>query len=166
MCMEWKHGLKSGAVAGVFYGILAGVVTVLFMILNKEKVMQGIQAVLSQNAQIPIPAEQLYSITLIASLPSSVIGGLLVGAIFGAIFVLMKNELIGKNAKIQGISLAILLFIALGVAELLGPENAIGAFFMIRFSSLPLVPLSFGAFLCLGYFMGVFWDRFGESRKK
>ena len=164
--MEWKHGLKSGAVAGVFYGILAGIVTVLFMMLTRETVMQRLQAVLSQNAQIPMSAEQLYDITLIASFPSSVIGGVLVGAIFGVIFVLMKNELIGKNAKIQGISLAILLFIALGVAELLGPENAIGAFFMIRFSSLPLVPLSFGALIGLGYFMGVFWERFEEKRKK
>lgn len=164
--MEWKHGIKSGAVAGVFYGIIAGIVTVLYMLLNREMIIQRLQAVLSSNANIPISTDQLYDITLIASLPSSVIGGVLVGVIFGVIYVLMKKELIGKDAKKQGISLAILLFIALGVAEMVGPENAIGAFFMIRFSSLPLVPLSFGAFICLGYLMGVFWDRFGEARKK
>lgn len=162
--MEWKHGIKSGAVAGVFYGIIAGIVTVLYMLLNKEMLIERLQAVLSSNANIPISTDQLYNITLIASFPSSIIGGVLVGMIFGVIYVLMK-ELIGKDAKKQGISLAILLFIALGVAEMVGPENAIGAFFMIRFSSLPLVPLSFGAFICLGYFMGVFWDRFGDKKK-
>jgi hypothetical protein len=164
--MEWKHGIKSGAVAGVFYGILAGIVTVLFMILDKENIIQRIQAVISSNANIPISTEQLYNITLIASFPSSIIGGVLVGMIFGVIFVLMKKELIGKNSKMQGITLAILLFIALGVAELAGPQNAVGGFFMIRFTSLPLVPLSFGAFLALGYFMGVFWDRFEKAGKK
>ena len=163
--MEWKHGVKSGAVAGVFYGIIAGIVTVLYMILNKEMLIERLQAVLSSNVNIPISTDQLYNITLISSFPSSIIGGVLVGMIFGVIYVLMKKELIGKDAKKQGISLAIILFIALGVAEMVGPENAIGAFFMIRFSSLLLVPLSFGAFIGLGYFMGVFWDRFGDKKK-
>ncbi len=164
--MEWKQGIKSGAVAGVFYGILAGIVTVLYMIIDKENIIQSIQAVISANANIPISTEQLYNISLIASFPSSIIGGVLVGMVFGVIYVLTKSELIGKNAKIQGVSLAILLFIALGVAELMGPGNAIGGFFMIRFSSLLLVPPSFGAFMVLGYLMGVFWDRFEKNAKR
>lgn len=164
--MEWKHGIKSGAVAGVFYGIIAGVITVIYMVLEKEKIMDMLQSVLSSNANIPISADQLYTISLISSFPSAVVGGVLAGMVFGVIYVLMKKELLGKNAKMQGVSLAVLLFIALGVAELLGPENAIGAFFMLRFSNILLIPLCFGAILALGYFTGIFWDRFGEKRKR
>ncbi|MBN2331016.1 MAG: hypothetical protein JXC85_04310 [Candidatus Aenigmarchaeota archaeon] len=164
--MEWKHGIKSGAAAGVFYGILAGIVTVLYMVLEKEKIVQMLQSVLSSNANIPISTEQLYSITLISSFPSAIFGGVLTGIVFGVIYVLMKDQMIGKSPKMRGISLAILLFMALGVAELFGPENAIGAFFMLRFSTPVLIPLSFGAFLALGYFMGMFWDRFGEKSKR
>ena len=80
--MEWKHGVKSGAVAGVFYGIIAGIVTVLYMILNKEMLIERLQAVLSSNVNIPISTDQLYNITLISSFPSSIIGGVLVGVIF------------------------------------------------------------------------------------
>lgn len=161
--MEWKKGLKTGAVAGVFYGIFAGIVNVVYMILMKDEVIAMIQAAIPQGISIPISMEDLYTISLISSLPSSILVGMFAGMAFGAIFLLLKGELIGKSSKFKGVFLALLLFIALGLSEMVEPGNAVGAFFQLRLSYLPLVPLSFAAFLSLGYFYGLFWDRFKKK---
>lgn len=159
--MDWKRGLKSGAVAGIIYGVPAGGISALYMVLFKEKVIAMIQAAISGQG-IPISAEQLYNISLFSSFITSIFVGLIAGMVFGAVFTFMREELMGRNERMQGLFLSILLFACFGIAEIFFPENAIGAFMLLRLSHILLIPLSFGAFLLLGYLTGMFWVRFGH----
>lgn len=161
--MDWKLGFKSGAVAGAIYGVFVGIINVIYMVVAKEEVIQTMQAALS-GVEIPISMDQLYTISMISTVPSSAVMGVISGLVFGTVFLLLKDEMIGKGLKKKGLFFAVLLFICLGVAELYKAGNLAGAIFMLRFSYLPLVPLSFAAFLAFGYFLGMFWERF-EKRK-
>jgi hypothetical protein len=164
--MKWVHALKSGAVAGAIYGVFAGIIGMVYLIVMKEQAIQKIQAAIPREANIPMSIDQIYSITMISSLPSAVIFGLIVGAVFGVMFGLMREELLGKNEKFKGLFLALLLLICLVVVEVFSPENMIGGFFMLRFSYLPLAPFSAAAFLVFGYLTGMFWERFEKKKKR
>ncbi len=164
--MEWKLGLKSGAVAGAIYGVLAGIIGLVYLIVMKEEVIQRIQAAIPSDVNIPISMEQLYTITLISSFPSGIVMGVIVGMVFGIIFLLLHDEWPGKTPRRQGLFLALFLFLFFGIAEMFSPENAAGGFFMLRFSYLPLIPFSFAAFLFFGYCLGMFWERFEKKPKR
>jgi thiamine transporter ThiT len=161
--MEWKHGLKSGAVAGVIYGVFAGIINVVYMTAMREEIIERIQAAMPQGMSIPISIDQLYTITLISAFPSGIVMAVIVGMVFGVIFMLLREELLGNTPKKRGIFLSIILFAFFGLAEMFSAENAVGAFFMLRFSPWYLIPASFGAFLLLGYLTGMFWERFGKK---
>jgi hypothetical protein len=164
--MEWGLALKSGAVAGAIYGFFAGIIGSVYMLAMREESIAKIQAAIPSGYDIPISMEDLYNISLMASIPSGIIMGAIIGLVFGVVFMVMKEDLIGKNLRIRGVCLSVLLFVALGVWELLQPENIIGALLLLRFSPLPLVPFSFAAFLALGYLQGMFWERFEKKGKK
>jgi hypothetical protein len=164
--MRWKLGLKSGAVAGAVYGAIAAIIGIIYMVVMREEVIQRIQAAIPSGTNIPISTEQLYTISLVFSLPSGIIMGVITGMVFGLVFLLMREELLGKNDRKKGFFLALLLLVCLALAEVFVPENAVGAFFMLRFSYLPLAPISAGAFLFLGYLTGMFFERFEKRKKK
>ena len=164
--MEWKHGLKSGVVAGVIYGVLAGAINIIYLTVMREQIIERIQAAIPSGTSIPISMDQIYTITLIAAFPSAVIFAIFTGMAFGVIYLLLREELFGNTAKKKGIFLSIILFVFFGLAEAFSAENAVGAFFMLRFSPWYLIPASFVAFLVLGYLTGMFWERFGRKGKK
>ena len=164
--MEWKHGLKSGAVAGIIYGVFAGIINVVFMTAMRDEIIGRIQAAIPQGTSIPISMDQLYTITLIAAFPSALVMAVIVGMVYGVIFMVLREELMGKTARMKGIFLSIILFAFFGLAEMFSAENAVGAFFMLRFTPWYLIPASFVAFLILGYLTGMFWERFGKNGKK
>jgi vacuolar-type H+-ATPase subunit I/STV1 len=162
--MKWGLALKSGAVAGAVYGVLAGIVGLAYMVAMKEEVIARMQAAIPQGVSIPMSMEDLYNISLAASVPSSMIMGVIVGMVFGIVFMLMKDELLGKNLRFRGMFLSVFLFAALGIWEIFYPENLIGGLLMLRFSPWPLIPCSFAAFLVLGYLQGMFWERFEKKK--
>jgi hypothetical protein len=163
--MEWGLGLKTGAVSGLIYGVLAGIISVIYMIADKEAIIAQIQAALA-GYDIPISMDQLYNISLMTTFPTIAIFGILVGIVFGIILMLLKEEWPGKNMRFKGLYLALALVIFLAIVEVFAPQNAIAGFFILRFSYLPLAPFSAAAFLFLGYSYGMFWERFGKKPKK
>lgn len=162
--MEWGTALKSGAVAGAIYGVFGGAIGLAYLLVMRDEVMQMLQSALSAQGDIPIPVESIYNITLFTSIPSGIIGGILAGLAFGIIFMLLKGEWPGKTPRLQGLFLALVLFVCLGVGEMFSPGNVVGPFFMMRFSFLPSIPFSFVAFLFFGYLTGMFWERFEKKR--
>jgi hypothetical protein len=164
--MDWGHGAKSGAVAGVFYGIVSGVIGMAYMFLMKEEVMARMQAALPSGVDIGIPMDTLYQISLMSAIPSGAIMGVIVGVIFGILFAATREELFGEKETIRGLSLAIIVFAGLGLAHMVFPNNIAGSIFLVNFTSLYVLPFSAAAMLLLGYMTGIFWVRFGEKHKK
>ncbi len=158
--MKWGIGLKSGITAGAIYGLLTGFISLAISVVMKDEIIKQIQAQFARLPQdIPITAEQVYPITLVMSIPGAVIGGLVVGAILGIVFLSLYNELLGKDSKRKGLFFVILLIIGFGLAELAFPGSGL-PLIMIQTTFLMFTPLNILFFLVFGYLLGKFYDRF------
>jgi hypothetical protein len=157
--MEWGRIFKTGAVSGIIYGILQGIVTTLSYVFFREQIIEIIRASIPPNIEIPLTMEQLADIGMISAIPGSIIGGIISGIIVSFIFALMYNELMGKDSKRKGLFLCILLTVAVVLGELAYP-GVIGGIFMIQTRFILLTPLNIIFFLVFGYVMGKFYDKF------
>lgn len=162
--MEWKLGLKTGAVAGIVFGFIGVIINLLYMIAMKDEFVARIQSSLGGQS-IPISMDDLYNISLVFTVPSSIFMGIIAGMFFGIIFMLVRTELHGKNDKFKGLTLAILVIIAIVISEMAVPENILGSFFMFRSAFLLSVPLSIISTLLLGYLFGFFLMKFEKKKK-
>lgn len=163
--MEWGTGLKSGAASGAIYGVIAGILGYIYMLTMKEDVIARIQAAIPQGVSIPMSMDDLYNISLIAAVPSTIISGVILGLILGVVFMLMKEELMGKNLRLKGVFLTGFILVVAVVWELLYPQNLFGGFLLLRFSPIFIAPLSAIAFLAFGYLLGMFCERFEKKGK-
>jgi hypothetical protein len=161
---EIKRGAKAGVVAGLIYGILSGIAGLIYLIVMKDDVISKISASLPSN--VPITAEQVYPLALGMSIPSSVIWGLIFGAIFGIFFAVIHEEWIGKNSRIKGLTLTLVILVLLAIGDILAPGNAAAGIFLIQMNWLPAAVLTSIFFLVFGYLLGMFFDRFGRIKKK
>lgn len=158
--MEWKLALKTGAAAGAIYGFLAGVVALAMNIIMKEEVIKQTQAQFTQVPyEIPITAEHVYPIVVAMSVPGAIISGMIVGAILGIVFLLLRRELSGKDSKRKGLCFAILLLAGTGIAELVSPGSGL-SLVMVQTTFIVFTPLNILFFLLFGYLLGKFYDRF------
>ncbi len=163
--MEWGRFLKTGAVSGIVYGILQGIVTVMSYVFYREQIIEIIRASIPSNVNIPISMEQLADIGMIFAIPGSIVGGIIAGLVFAFIFSLIYSELIGKNSKRKGLFLSVLLLVAIALGEL-AYQGVIGGVFLIQTSFIMLTPLNAVFFLVLGYMIGIFYDRFEPKEPK
>jgi len=158
--MKWDIGLKSGITAGAIYGLLTGFISLAVSVVMKDEIIKQIQAQFTRLPQdIPITAEQVYPITLVMSIPGAVIGGLVIGAILGIVFLSLYNELLGKDSKRKGLCFSMLLIAGTGIAEIVFPKSGL-PLMMIQTTFLMFTPLNILFFLVFGYLLGKFYDRF------
>ncbi len=155
--MNLGHVIKTGAVSGLIYGILQGGVSLLSYIFYREQIIEMIQKSIPSN--IPISIEQIVNIGMVMSMPSSAIAGIFVGILTSVIFSLIHRELMGKNSKVKGVFLCVLISVAVIIGEFIQP-NVTSGLFMIHTRFPVLAPLSFACFLIFGYLLGMFYDRF------
>ncbi len=163
--MDWGRIFKTGAVAGVIYGILQGIVSVLTFVFYREQIIELMRSSIPSNVEIPLSMEQLADIGMISAIPGSIIGGIIAGIIVCFIFALMYNELLGKDSKRKGIFLCFLLLIGIGLGELAYP-GVIGGIFMVQTRYIMLTPLNVVFFLVFGYLLGNFYDKFGQKERR
>lgn len=163
--MDWGRIFKTGAVAGVIYGILQGIVSVLTFVFYREQIIELMRSSIPSNIEIPLSMEQLADIGMISAIPGSIIGGIIAGIIVCFIFALMYNELLGKDSKRKGIFLCILLLIGIGLGELAYP-GVIGGIFMVQTRYIMLTPLNVVFFLVFGYLLGNFYDKFEQKERR
>lgn len=163
--MEWGRIFKTGAVSGIIYGILQGIVSVLSFVFYREQIIEMIQVSLPTNVEIPMSVEQLADIGMAFAIPGSIIGGIIAGIIVCFIFALMYNELIGKDSKRKGLFLCVLLTIAIVLGEL-AYQGLLGGLFLVQTRYILLTPLNIVFFLVFGYVMGRFYDRFEEKERR
>ncbi|MCK4335747.1 MAG: hypothetical protein KAT94_03325 [Candidatus Aenigmarchaeota archaeon] len=163
--MDWGRIFKTGAVAGVIYGILQGIVSVLTFVFYREQIIELMRSSIPSNVEIPLSMEQLADIGMISAIPGSIIGGIIAGIIVCFIFTLMYNELLGKDSKRKGLFLCILLLIGIGLGELAYP-GVIGGIFMVQTRYIMLTPLNVVFFLVFGYLLGNFYNKFGQKERR
>ena len=165
--MDWGRIFKTGAVAGVIYRVLNIAVVVLSFVFFREQIKELIQSAIPPDLQssIPMTIDQLVDISMFSSVPSSIVGGIIPGIIVCFIFVLMYNELLGKDSKRKGIFLCVLLLIGIGLGELAYP-GVIGGIFMVQTRYILLTPLSVVFFLVFGYLLGNFYDKFEQKERR
>lgn len=162
--MDFSRVLKAGAVSGVIYGVLQGIVTVLSYVFYRDQIIEAIRAALPSNVNIPFTVDQLADIGMTYAIPGSVIGGVIAGIIVCVIFSLIYDELLGKDSKRKGVFLCLLILAGIVLGELASP-GIIGGIFMVQTRYILLAPLSAVFFLVLGYLLGIFYDRFDSKRK-
>lgn len=163
--MDWGRIFKTGAVAGVIYGILQGIVSVLTFVFYREQIIELMRSSIPSNVEIPLSMEQLADIGMISAIPGSIIGGIIAGIIVCFIFTLMYNELLGKDSKRKGLFLCILLLIGIGLGELAYP-GVVGGIFMVQTRYIMLTPLNVVFFLVFGYLLGNFYNKFGQKERR
>ena len=161
--MKWNLALKSGAVAGAIYGLLSGFVALAVAILNKDQIIEQIQAQFANIPNVPVTAEDVYPLTLAAAVPGAIFSGLIIGIVLGVVFMLLREDLLGKNSAMKGVCLSGLLLIGLGIGEAISPGTSL-AFVMVQTSFILLTPVNVVLFLLFGFMLGKFHDRF-ESKK-
>lgn len=163
--MDWGRFLKTGVVAGIIYGILQGIVTMLSYVFYREQIIEIIRSSIPSNIEIPMTMEQLADIGMMTAIPGSIIGGIIAGLIFAFIFSLMYSELIGKNSKRKGLFLAILLLIGIIIGEL-ALQGVVGGLFLFQTKFIMLTPLNAVFFLVFGYVIGIFYDKFEPGGRR
>lgn len=162
--MDFSRVLKAGALSGIIYGILQGIVSVLSYIFYREQIIEMLRAAMPSNVNIPLTMDQLANIGMMYAIPGSIIGGIIAAIIVCFIFSLMYDELLGKNSKRKGVFLCLLVLAGIVLGELASP-GVIGGIFMVQTRYLLLAPVSVAFFLVLGYLLGIFYDRFDTKRK-
>jgi hypothetical protein len=162
--MDWGRLFKTGAVAGVIYGILQGIVATFSYVFYREQIIEIIRSAIPSNAQIPMTMEQLADMGMMFAIPGSIFGGIIAGIIVAFIFSVLYEELMGRDSKKKGIFLAFLLLICIGLGEL-AYAGVLSAMFMVQTKFIMLAPLSAIFFLALGYLTGMFYDKFEDKHK-
>ena len=160
--MKWGLGLKSGIAAGSVYGLLAGFVSLAIVVLMREEIIKQIQAQFAKLPyEIPVTAEDVYPVTLAMSVPGSVIGGLIVGGILGIVFLLLHDQLPGRDPARKGLCFSLLMIAGTGLAEMVSPGAGL-PLIMIQTSFLGFTPVNILLFLMFGYLLGRFYAKFGK----
>ncbi len=162
--MDFLRIIKAGAVSGIIYGVMQGIVSILAYVFYREDIIEMIRKSIPANVNIPMTIDQLADIGMISAIPGSMIGGIIAGIIVCFIFALMHNELIGKNFKRKGLFLCILITIAIILGEAAYPSGIVGGIFMVQTRFIMLAPLNIAFFLVLGYLLGLFYDRFAPHK--
>jgi hypothetical protein len=162
--MDFSRILKTGAVSGVIYGVMQGIVSVLAYVFYRQEIIDMIRKSIPANVSMPMTVEQLADIGMMFAIPGAIIGGIIAGIIVCFIFVLMHAELMGKNSKMKGLFLCILIAVAIILGEAAYPGGIVGGILMVQTRYLLLVPLSIAFFLMLGYLLGLFYDRFAHHK--
>ena len=163
--MDWGRILKTGAVAGIIYGFLQGIVSLLSYVFYREEIIKMITSSIPKNVNIPMSVEELADIGMISTIPGSLVGGIVTGIIFAFIFRLMYKELIGSKDETKGLFLSVLLAAGVGLGELAYP-GVLGGIFLINTHFVMLLPLNFAFMLVLGYSSGMFYKKFGDEDER
>ena len=110
-------GIKSGLVAGIIYGILDSVFSILLVISFRAQVIAALGRYIAQNPAFfqNISATDLYNLSISLIPLLALIGGILLGLIFGAAFGYAYDRIPGGRPFLKGIVFGLSLWIVLNV---------------------------------------------------
>ena len=110
-------GAKAGAVAGILYGAVLAVLTEIILNVDKSSIMSALSVYAKEfsSSVITISASSLYNSEVIIEPVALVIEGIIGGLILGAIFGLAVHRIPGRNDKVKGIAFGIILWLLFDV---------------------------------------------------
>jgi hypothetical protein len=148
---------KSGLVAGIPYGIILAIGTYFTTLSMKQTIIQAITQDLPSSS--PYTPDQLFSITLLVEpvivIAVGVVGGLILGAIYGWAF----RRIPGGTALVKGVIFGILLWVLFSVLG--GLDNSQ---YGIGYYSTQ-VAIGLVASLLFGWLLGYFYGRFTRPKE-
>lgn len=150
-----SYGAKAGLVAGLFYGIVEGVLGYFSVVSQKTAVMALI------NKSIPagssITPQQLYQAALYGTVLIFILAGLLIGTFLGVIFAMINESTPGKSNVRKGLVFGLLIWIILDTIVL-----AVNYSLGISYIGVTLITNLITSMI-YGYVLGLI---FGRYRKK
>ena len=147
------NGAKAGLIAGIAYGAIIGVVSYFTLLSIKSTVITSIAKSLPSNT--PFTPDQLFNIALIVTPIFVVIAGLVGGLILGAIYGKLLERIPGGTTMIKGIIFGVALWVLVSVLGGLGDLSSYGLeYYLANLGAGLLGALVFG--VLLGYFYGRF----------
>ncbi len=147
-------GLKAGAIAGIIYGLVLGLLSYITVVADKGTIV----AVLTKNlpANSPFTVQQLYDIVIIftpaIAATAGIFGGLIIGAIYGRLF----ESIPGRTSVVKGVLVGALLWVILSVlADLNDLQYGLSVY---------LGDVGIGLFsaMLFGVLLGYFFGRFAR----
>jgi len=106
-------GVKAGAIAGIIYGLVLGLLSYVTVISEKSLIIAALEKNLPPST--PFTPDQLYEIALIftpaVAATLGILGGLVIGAIYGRLF----DVIPGRTSVIKGVLVGVILWVILGV---------------------------------------------------
>ncbi len=147
------NGAKAGLVAGVAYGIVLGIVSYFTLVSIKSTVITDITNSLPANSTFT--PDQVYNIALLIAPVFVIIVGVIGGLILGAIYGKLLERIPGGSPVIKGIIFGLVLWLLSSVIGGLGNLGEYGLEYYLANLGTGLVgALIFG--VLLGYFYGRF----------
>jgi len=150
-------GAKSGLVAGIPYGIILAIASYFTTVALKSTIIQALTKDLPSNS--PFTPEQLYSITLLIDpiivTVAGIVGGLILGAIYGWVF----PRLPGGRALVKGLIFGIILWVIVSVLAGLGNLQYSPGFYIAQ------VGVGLAASVIFGWLLGYFYARFSRPKE-
>lgn len=163
--MDFSRILKTGIVSGIIYGAMQGVISLLSFVFYREQIIAMLRDSIPSNVNIGMTMDQLADISMVTAIPGSIVGGMITGILMCVIFALMYDTLLGKDSRKKGIFLCLLIMAGIIVGEL-AYSGVVGGIFMVQTRFIMLAPLSAAMFIAYGHVLGLFYDRFANSKHK
>lgn len=110
-------GAKAGAVAGILYGAVLAVLTEIILYVEKSSIMSALSVYAKEfsSSVITISASSIYNSEVTIAPVGLIIEGIIGGLILGAIFGLAVHRIPGRNDKAKGIAFGIILWLIFDV---------------------------------------------------
>jgi hypothetical protein len=150
-------GAKAGLVAGIPYGIILAIASYFTTLALKQVIIQALTNDIPSNS--PFTPRQLYGIALLVDPIVVTIGGVLGGLVLGAIYGWAFPRLPGGRPVVKGIIFGMILWVLLSVLGGLGNiQYSLGYYFV-------QVGVGLGASLIFGWLLGYFYGRFSRPKE-
>ena len=110
-------GAKAGAVAGILYGAVLAVLTEIILYVEKSSIMSALSVYAKEfsTSVITISASSIYNSEVTIAPVGLIIEGIIGGLILGAIFGVAVHRIPGRNDKVKGIAFGLILWILFDV---------------------------------------------------
>jgi Family of unknown function (DUF6789) len=153
------NGAKAGLVAGIAYGIILAIVSYITLESIKSTVIADI-AKTNVTANTSLTPEQIFNIALLVAPIFVVIAGVIGGLILGAIYGKLLERIPGGTVLMKGIIFGIVLWLLSSVLGGIGDLNSYGLEYYLA-----NVGTGLAGALVFGVLLGYFYGRFNRPKE-